>query len=540
MLLREEAAFSSLYGETGRPNWSVARMLGVLILQELANTHDQAALDLLAYDIRWQFALDVAPNDAYLSRRSLVQFRTRLVSADPEMTLMRGVFEAIGSEAIEKLGVSTSEQRIDSTHVTSNIRTRGRTDLFARTLMLFLRAMLKEEASKLARLPKPLRAWFAKRTDEDGWEDVPSAQSVQQLAEWLVLVTRTFAADPIAETEPYQLVARLVAEHCIVTECDEPEDGGDDEGPNGGSDMGSSGNEGPDGFEPDADDSDADGSPDGNEDAKASSKVHVRTMGKGAGTSLQSPHDPDAGYSSHKGVGYSVQIAETCGNHPNGEGPPEMITDFNVHSAGKRDFGETLPALGRLAAAERLPRVLYGDSHYVSGSMLVEAESQGVRLHSPAGRGRLPADMVGREQFNFDDETGEMVSCPEGHRPVSHVVRTTSVERPKKLHAKMDRAHCEACPLAGRCVARPPNGGKGNWHVDIELELRKRDENLAAQKTDEWRIAYRIRSGIEATNSELKRTHGLRRLRVRTQPRVTLAVAAKLTACNVKRWLRAG
>ena len=34
---------------------------------------------------------------------------------------------------------------------------------------------------------------------------------------------------------------------------------------------------------------------------------------------------------------------------------------------------------------------------------------------------------------------------------------------------------------------------------------------------------------------ELKRTHGLRRLRVRRLPRVRFAVATKIIACNVKR-----
>ena len=38
---------------------------------------------------------------------------------------------------------------------------------------------------------------------------------------------------------------------------------------------------------------------------------------------------------------------------------------------------------------------------------------------------------------------------------------------------------------------------------------------------------------------ELKRAHGLGRLRVRGMHRVALQVALKATACNIKRWLRA-
>ncbi|MEK7407938.1 MAG: transposase, partial [Acidobacteriota bacterium] len=46
-----------------------------------------------------------------------------------------------------------------------------------------------------------------------------------------------------------------------------------------------------------------------------------------------------------------------------------------------------------------------------------------------------------------------------------------------------------------------------------------------------------IRAGIEGTNSELKRRHGLRKLRVRGGVRVKLAVYFKVTACNLKRAL---
>ena len=46
------------------------------------------------------------------------------------------------------------------------------------------------------------------------------------------------------------------------------------------------------------------------------------------------------------------------------------------------------------------------------------------------------------------------------------------------------------------------------------------------------------RAGIEGTNSELKRAHGLGRLRVRGGLRVRLAVYLKALACNIKRMVR--
>ena len=141
ILIRYEERFSILYGKTGRPNFSVARMLGLCLLQELNDLSDQQALDTFGSDIRWRYALDVSDEQAYLSRRSLVEFRRRLAAKDPEMSLIRGLFEEISKTAIKKLGLSVREQRLDSTHIVSNIRTRGRLDLFGNTITLFIKSL---------------------------------------------------------------------------------------------------------------------------------------------------------------------------------------------------------------------------------------------------------------------------------------------------------------------------------------------------------------------------------------------------------------
>ncbi len=59
------------------------------------------------------------------------------------------------------------------------------------------------------------------------------------------------------------------------------------------------------------------------------------------------------------------------------------------------------------------------------------------------------------------------------------------------------------------------------------------------QQKDDWKMRYKIRAGVEATQSELKRAHGLGKLRVRRKPKVIFAVVCKVTACNIKRWAKA-
>ncbi|MCP4589357.1 MAG: transposase, partial [bacterium] len=58
------------------------------------------------------------------------------------------------------------------------------------------------------------------------------------------------------------------------------------------------------------------------------------------------------------------------------------------------------------------------------------------------------------------------------------------------------------------------------------------------EKLQEFKDGYRLRSGIEATNSEHKRPYGGGRLRVRGSPAVTLTVKFKFMALNIRRWTK--
>ncbi len=54
ILLRKEDDYAMLYGKTGRPNFSVARLLGLCLLQEWNDLSDQEALDTFSFDVRWR------------------------------------------------------------------------------------------------------------------------------------------------------------------------------------------------------------------------------------------------------------------------------------------------------------------------------------------------------------------------------------------------------------------------------------------------------------------------------------------------------
>ena len=88
-------------------------------------------------------------------------------------------------------------------------------------------------------------------------------------------------------------------------------------------------------------------------------------------------------------------------------------------------------------------------------------------------------------------------------------------------------------------VARPVSEGGRRKSASGNLSNSPAAYPTRAEATEEWRKRYAIRAGIEGTNSELKRAHGLGRLRVRGGRRVRLAVYLKALACNFKRMVHA-
>ena len=498
ILFRNEDKYAMLYGKTGRPNFSVARLLGLCLLQEFNNLSDQQALDEFSFDIRWRYALDINEDEDYLSRRSLVEFRRRLAAKDPEMKLVRNVFDNIRDSALKKLGLSARDQRLDSTHIISNIRMRGRLALFSNTLSLFLKSINEDQFSSV---PEEIQKWHT--TESEGWFGLgPAEQKVklEKLAQYVYALIVLFEKDEIVKSsEPYQLLNRLFSEQCELEK-----------------------------------------EPNTEIDSNMNHKIQVKKRPEGI--TLQSPYDPDASYG-HKGAGYSLHITETCNNAEK----PEIITDYEVHGAGRSDIGKTLSVIERLDEAGLKPETLFADGGYPSVPSSLKIIEQQIEFMAPVNRGRLAEDVVGRDLFQFDSN-GFATQCPMDYSPIDHRTLSSNNTTRCSLHAIFDGDICRSCKMLDQCPVRAPNHRDrgcqaretvGDFRLEITPELRLRDQMYSIQQTSEWKARYKIRSGIEATNSELKRSHGIGKLRIRRAVKVIFAVACKLIACNIKRWAKA-
>jgi hypothetical protein len=494
--LIDEEAFSSIYcPDNGRPNMPVKTVIGLLLLKEMEDLTDEQALFDFEFNLAWQVALEVDPEVAHCCQKTLHNFRTNLVEHKLDML----VFQQLTDRILAALGVDIGKQRMDSTHILSNIARLTRLGLLCETIRVFLRALATLAPEKFEKLPSSLRRRYLK---DDGREtrfgDASSKDSRRRLGvcardTWR-LVDRFAGDEQVHDMEAFGLLERLLEEQCEVVAAPAP----------GASD-----------------DEDAEELP---------VPVVVKDPKKVGSDSLQTPHDPDVTYSGHKGKGYEVQVAETHGN----EGLPEIITYVEVTRSCDSDAQAAVPAVLALIERGIQPKELEADTTYGSTKNAIECAKLGTELVSPVPGGEVEPAKDGelrKGDFLVDPAGDKMTTCPAGQMAANEARDAES----GRIRVEFDGAACAQCPQRDACPTRTLREGTRvlqTTHERAVLVQRRRYE-----QTEEFQERYAPRAGIEASNSELKRGHGLGHIRTRGQERVRLAVSLKATACNVKRML---
>ncbi len=510
--LIDEALFAPLYcDDNGRPNQPVEMVFGVLLLKEMFCLTDAEALEQLEFNLLWHHALRLTPEEAHLCQKTLHNFRARVMAHD----LIRVAFAETTDRILETLGAKVSRQRLDSTHVISNMALLTRLGLFCETIRVFLSRLKAQHPRLYGRVGKGLRGRYVKQDGAaTGYQDARSTEGRRRLSVCARDVYRLwdlFRGTSAEALETYALLQRLLQEQCDVVKKKQ---------------------------RPARDDDDA---------GEGRVPVVLKPAKEVSSASLQSPHDPDATYSGHKGKGYEVQIAETC--HEDND--VQIITHVAVTNACASDAQATVPTLEALAARGLQPEALVADSTYGSGENAVDAERLGAELISPvsgpsavarqagnatAVEAAASADRVWRPaDFHVDPQPEKPAVCPAGRFSTA---QASSDAHPHRLEVTFDRSICEECVLFHRCPAKL-NRAQDGYVLTVDLRAANLQRRRRAEATGEFRQRYAIRAGIEATNSELKRRHGLGSLRVRGRSRVELAVHLKALACNFKRMVRA-
>ncbi len=495
--LIEEEHFRDLYcADNGRPNKPVRTVVGVLLLKDMFDLTDEEALYRVDFDMGWQVALGLTPEDAHCCQKTLHNFRAKLLGNEKAKQL----FNHMTDRMLKALGLSVDRQRLDSTHIISNIARLTRLGLFCETIRLLLRELKRSAPEKFQRISESLRKRYLKEDGADSpYHDAKSTETQRRLKvgarDTFRLVDRFKQDAVVLKLKSFGILMRLLLEQCEISEQAAPAE---------------------------KDDADA---------QEAPVPVALKESDEVSSESLQSPHDIDVTYSGHKGKGYEVQIAETVGN---GE-KPELLTHVELTPSCQSDETATMPAVEDLTARAIQPSELITDTNYASAANVIECEKRGTEVVAPV-RGPAAESSTENEKtladFQVDvKDASKPVLCPAGHAPES-----TERNENGRITTTYSRLHCAKCPFKKSCPAkRNPNGTRTLKTTIKEHVLAKR---RSYEQTEEFRQRYAHRAGIEATNSELKRAHGLGFLRVRGGRRVRLAVYFKALACNVKRMVR--
>ncbi len=129
---------------------------------DLYDLTDAEIIDALEFNLQFHYALGVEPGTAHVCQKTLHNHRVRLLESDRAQK----VFEAVTRGLAEVDGLSLGRQRLDSTHVISNIAVLTRLGLFVETVTHFMRALQRELPDRTARLE---RSYVARYLEREGY-----------------------------------------------------------------------------------------------------------------------------------------------------------------------------------------------------------------------------------------------------------------------------------------------------------------------------------------------------------------------------------
>ena len=393
--------------DQGRPTKELYSIAGLMLIMEFRNWTVEEAADAYMYNADVQYALNLGRDNQSLSERTIERYQKLF----REQKLAMRVMDEVSETLVKELELDTGKQRLDSTHVFSNMATFTRTRMMGVVIKRFLVQLKRHHTEAYCGLAEELRQRYSR--SESGLfgnvkREKESRQLLkQQVAEDLYELIERFAHDEgIIHRKSYKDMVKVFEQQCEVTD------------------------------------------------------RNVKVKKKTGNQVMQNPSDPDATYDGHKGPGYQVQLSETCSE----KNEVQLITCAIPEKAHEQDSDALPKVVENLEKKTLLPEELIADTHYGSDDNVQHCARKGVELVSP-------------------------VAGPQ----------------PRKA---------------------PPEP------TDKQQRLQER---RAVQETEAWRDCYRIRAGIEGTNSGAKRTTGMGKLRVRGGPSVDHAILMKVTGWNILR-----
>lgn len=502
--LFQDAEFVGCYGSRGRPGYSPAVLMLVLVLQFVEKLTDAQAAEAVAERIGWKYALGLRLEDTGFDSSVLSEFRARLVDHELSMLAFDRVLARCRELGLVKAG---GKQRTDSTHVISAVRDLNRSELAGESVRAVCE-VLAAVAPDFLPATVDLAAW-AKRygTRVSSWSGPATQAERDKLALQYGLDGRVLIeaisrdrSRPWLRELPQVMVLCTVLRQTFLIETR----------------------------------------------ANGSEVMRRRTDNDGVPPGqyrLASPYDLDARWAAKREMfwlGYKIHLTETCDGPADADGTrdgerPNLVTNVLTTDAAVPDSAVLDRVHNGLAARALTPAEHYLDSGYPSASGVLDAKAEhGITMITPlladtsaqarAGQGYARADFV----FDYDTRT---TTCPQGQTSSTW---TDCVQRgTPKIVATFLKDTCGPCPVKSLCTSSK----RGSRQLTVpprevhDLQLA----NRAAQNTKDWQRDYKRRAGIEGTMNQAANTAGLRKARYRGLKKLELEHALAATAINLTR-----
>ena len=466
-----------LSDDMGRPSAELYSMCGLLLVKEFQNWTVPQVHEAALFRSDVQYALNLEPG-FQISQRTIERYIARLQDDDG---LATELMARVTDELVKQLELTVTKQWLDSTHVVSDMAVFGRTRMMGIAVKRFLFQVKRLRACDFETVPEELRQRY-ETSDGSLFADAKTTDqrqnSRQQAAEDLHAVIEQFADHEVIVSWPsYQKLLVMFEQQCEVQD-----------------------------------------------------KTVVVKKSPG-GDVMLNPSDPEATYCGRKGSGYQAQLTESCDEN----NEVQLILSAQVETACEADSNAVEPVLDDLESRGHPLDSMLADCGYGSDENVRMAASRNVELVSPVPGGKtFDADEVTAAGFTVDAADHSVTSCPAGHVPLSSSYNASS----DRIAVTMPPDVCAGCPLLAQCLVRLKSGAdvkNPSAKVYFTMSEHRSCCRREVQQKPEFRDRYRVRSGIESTNSSLKRRCGLKRLRVRGMSAVKTAVLLKVAGWNILR-----
>jgi hypothetical protein len=272
-----ESIFSVLYHENnGRPNAPIRQLVSMLILKEGQDWTDEQLFEACNYNSLVSIALGMLNySDEAPSPATYYNFKLRLLEHEMKtgQDLLEEVFKNLTQSQVIRFNVSGSHVRMDSKLVNSNIAKMTRLQLLLGVLTKFYRSLSEADQARILKLDLvKLNAIIEKSPEQYTFRlnKQSAAERLEQLGQVLYRLYLLFKG---SASEEYQLLSRFWLEHFELEQDQE-----NDQEP----------------------------------------QSRLKDKPENGGSSLQSVHDPQAGYRNKEGAkkqiirGFVNNITETC------------------------------------------------------------------------------------------------------------------------------------------------------------------------------------------------------------------------------------